>query len=223
MFHLEVGYYSNVNKINYGQICDKIISEVEKSVRRPTLLLHVCCAPCSSYVIEYLEKYFDLTLYFYNPNITDAAEYGHRLSELARFVTERSDKHYRIIAPQYDSEQFYEAVRGLENCVEGGSRCFVCYEQRLRKTAEAAREAGFEYFTTTLSVSPYKNAGKLCGIGQTLESEFGVKYLVSDFKKRGGYLRSIELSSIYGLYRQDFCGCSFSEAEAEARRISRGT
>ena len=210
-----------VNKINYGAICDKIISEIENSGRRPSLLLHVCCAPCSSYVIEYLEKYFDLTLYFYNPNISTLEEYAYRLSELSRFVSERGVKPYRILTPTYDPDEFFSAVRGLEDVPEGGGRCFVCYEQRLRKTAEAAKELNFEYFTTTLSVSPYKNAEKLCQIGADLENELGIKYLLSDFKKRGGYLRSIELSSIYGLYRQNFCGCSFSEAEAEARRVSR--
>ena len=212
-----------VNKINYGAICDKILSDIEKSGRRPTLLLHVCCAPCASYVIEYLEKHFDLTLYFYNPNISDVDEYAYRLNELARFVEEREGENYRILTPNYDPEEFYSAVRGLENIPEGGGRCFVCYEQRLRKTAETAKEMGIEYFTTTLSISPYKNSGKLCEIGEALGNEYGVQYLISDFKKHSGYLRSIELSSIYGLYRQSFCGCSFSAAEAEARRKSKET
>lgn len=210
-----------MNKINYGAICDKTLSDIEKSGKRPSLLLHVCCAPCSSYVIEYLERYFDLTLYFYNPNISDIAEFAYRLNELERFVTERVGENFPIITPKYDPDEFYAAVRGLENIPEGGSRCFVCYEQRLRKTAEAAKKMGMEYFTTTLSVSPYKNTNKLCEIGSALEKETGVKYLLSDFKKHNGYLRSIELSSIYGLYRQSFCGCSFSEAEAEARRKAR--
>lgn len=207
-----------MNKINYGIICEKKLSEISKSGKRPSLLLHVCCAPCSSYVIEYLEKYFDLTLYFYNPNITDTSEFAYRLDELTRFVEERPGETVNVLVPDYDPDEFYEAVRGYEDIPEGGGRCFICYGQRLRKTAEAAKNFGYDYFTTTLSVSPYKNAEVLCELGEKLSLEFGVEYLVSDFKKKGGYLRSIELSSIYNLYRQDFCGCSFSAKEAEDRK-----
>lgn len=209
-----------LNKTNYGFICEKILREISDSGVRPTLLLHVCCAPCSSYVIEYLEKYFDITLYFYNPNITDTSEFAYRLDELSRFVEERPGDKLNILVPEYDPDEFYRAVEGYEDIPEGGARCFICYEQRLRATAEAAMSGGFDYFTTTLSVSPYKNAGVLCELGEKLSSEYGVKYLPSDFKKKGGYLRSIELSSIYSLYRQDYCGCSFSAKEAEQRRLS---
>ena len=207
-----------LNKINYGLVCEKIIEDIDKNGIRPSLLLHVCCAPCSSYVIEYLEKHFDLTLLFYNPNISDTTEFAYRLDELTRFIQEREGKNYRIIVPEYDPDEYFEAVKGYEDIPEGGQRCFICYEQRLRKTAMIAREIGAAYFTTTLSVSPYKNAAVLSELGIKLGDEYGVLYLPSDFKKKGGYLRSIELSSVYGLYRQDFCGCSFSEAEAEERR-----
>ena len=210
-----------MNKINYGVICEKILSDISVIGQRPSLLLHVCCAPCSSYVIEYLEKYFDITLYFYNPNITSASEFAYRLEELMRFVEERKGNIIKIIVPDHDPCDFFDAVKGYEDIPEGGARCFICYEQRLRKTAEDAKRLGFDYFTTTLSVSPYKNADVLCKLGSELENELGVKYLTSDFKKKGGYLRSIELSSIYGLYRQDFCGCIYSENEAESRRSLR--
>ena len=162
-----------------------------------------------------------MTLFFYNPNISDTSEFAYRLEELERFVTEREGKNYRIIVPEYNHDEYFEAVKGYEHIPEGGERCFICYDLRLRKTAMTAREMGLEYFTTTLSVSPYKNAAVLAKLGEKLQEEFGVSYLPSDFKKKGGYLRSIELSSIYGLYRQDFCGCLFSEAEAEKRRQSR--
>lgn len=210
-----------LNTINLSLVCENIIADLRKKGARPTLLLHVCCAPCSSYVMEYLEKYFDLTLFFYNPNISDTSEFAYRLEELERFVTEREGKNYRIIVPEYNHDEYFEAVKGYEHIPEGGERCFICYDLRLRKTAMTAREMGLEYFTTTLSVSPYKNAAVLAKLGEKLQEEFGVSYLPSDFKKKGGYLRSIELSSIYGLYRQDFCGCLFSEAEAEKRRQAR--
>lgn len=209
-----------MNKINYGLLCDGILKAIEESGEKPKLLLHVCCAPCSSSVIEYLEKYFDITLFFYNPNISDEAEFYYRLSELQRFVEERGGPIYQIITPEYATDEFFDLAKGLENEREGGGRCFECYRQRLKMTAFQAKADGFDYFTTTLSVSPYKNAAKLCEIGLSLEEEFGVKYLVSDFKKKNGYLRSIELSSIYSLYRQDYCGCIFSQKEAAARKTA---
>ena len=209
-----------MSKINYGLLCEGILKDIESSGLKPKLLLHVCCAPCSSYVIEYLEKYFDITLFFYNPNITDAEEFYYRLSELQRFVEERGGPIYRIITPEYDPEEFYSISSGLEGEREGGARCFECYRIRLRMTAVEAEKHGFDYFTTTLSVSPYKNAAKLCEIGLSLEEELGVKYLVSDFKKKNGYLRSIELSSVYSLYRQDYCGCVFSKRESTERKAT---
>lgn len=209
-----------MNKINYGLICDGILKELETLNEKKRLLLHVCCAPCASSVIEYLEKYFDITLFFYNPNITEAEEFYYRLSELQRFVEEREGERCHIITPPYDPSEFFDMSAGLENVAEGGVRCFDCYTQRLRKTALEAKLGGYDYFTTTLSVSPYKNAAKLNEIGLVLESELGAKYLPSDFKKKNGYLRSIELSSVYSLYRQDYCGCVFSKKEADARKAA---
>lgn len=207
-----------MNKINYQSVCDAVIGEADSLEKKPTLLLHVCCAPCSSYVIEYLEDHFDLTLFFYNPNITETDEFALRLDELSRFIVERPGKNYRIITPAYDPDEFFEVSKGLEREPEGGERCTACYRLRLEKTAKAALEGGFDFFTTTLSVSPYKNSEKLNTTGIEMQEKYGVRYLPSDFKKKGGYLRSIELSSIYGLYRQDYCGCVFSAVEAEKRR-----
>ena len=206
-----------MNRINYGAECDRLLEEAERSGKN-RLLLHVCCAPCSSSVIEYLEGKMDITLYFYNPNISDKEEFYYRLSELQRFVEERPGKTLPIITPKYEPCDFFAMAKGMESLPEGGERCFGCYDMRLRKTAQAAAEGGFDFFTTTLSVSPYKNAEKLNGMGQTLGEEYGVRYLTSDFKKKNGYLRSIELSSVYNLYRQDYCGCIYSKAEAERRR-----
>ncbi len=209
-----------MNRINYGIECEKLLDEAEKSGKNK-LLLHVCCAPCSSSVIEYLEGKMDITLYFYNPNISDREEFYYRLSELQRFVEERTGKNFPIITPQYDPDEFFAMTKGMESLPEGCTRCFSCYDMRLKKTAQAAADGNFDFFTTTLSVSPYKNAEKLNDIGQRLQNEYGVRYLTSDFKKKNGYLRSIELSSVYNLYRQDYCGCVFSQAEAEKRRNNR--
>lgn len=209
-----------MNKINYGLLCEGVLREQEALSDKKRLLLHVCCAPCASSVIEYLEKHFDITLFFYNPNITDAEEFYYRLSELQRFVDEREGQRCRIITPSYDPSEFFTVSNGLEDVAEGGVRCFECYAQRLRRTAEEAKTGGYDYFTTTLSVSPYKNAAKLNEIGSALEREYGVKHLPSDFKKKNGYLRSIELSSVYSLYRQDYCGCIFSKREADARKAA---
>ncbi len=209
-----------MQKINYGLQCEQLLAEIKNSGCRPSLLLHVCCAPCSSYVIEYLEEYFDITLFFYNPNITDSAEFAYRLDELSRFVNERVGRECGLIVDEYDPDSFFALVRGLEGEKEGGARCEVCYRQRLDRTARRAASDGYDFFATTLTVSPYKNATLLSEIGLELEKECDVRYLVSDFKKKGGYLRSIELSSVYGLYRQDFCGCVFSMEQARARRQS---
>ncbi len=196
-------------KVNYSLILEKTIAELNG---RPRLLLHACCAPCSSYVLEYIAKCFDLTLFFYNPNISPETEYTARLNELERF-NHTAGYDVPVLAPEYDSAPFYDSVRGLENLPEGGSRCRICYELRLRKTAEAAKAGGFDYFTTTLSISPHKNAAWLNEIGLSLEKEFGVPWLCSDFKKKNGYKRSIELSAEYGLYRQYYCGCEFSRRQ----------
>ncbi len=199
-------------KVNYSLILEKTIAELNV---RPKLLLHACCAPCSSYVLEYIAKHFDLTLFFYNPNISPEAEYTARLDELKRF-NHAAGYNVPVLAPEYDSSPFYDSVRGMEQIPEGGSRCRICYELRLRKTAEAAKAGGFDFFTTTLSISPHKNAAWLNEIGYSLEKELGIPWLASDFKKKNGYKRSIELSAEYGLYRQDYCGCEFSRNQRHA-------
>lgn len=191
---------------------DNLISDIQKKGYTPSLLLHACCAPCSSYVLEYLSQYFEITVIFYNPNISSEQEYNHRALELERFVKEKDFFNpVKVVIEKYNSEEFYQMVKGMENCAEGGSRCFKCYALRLEKTAEKAKNSEFDYFTTTLSISPLKNAEKLNEIGGELEKKYGVKYLYSDFKKKNGYKRSIELSNEYNLYRQNFCGCEFSK------------
>ena len=201
-------------KINYDEMLVRTAAENDRLGIRPTALLHACCAPCSSYVLEDIARHFALTLFYYNPNITPESEFAFRLSELERFVGE-AGYNIKVESPEYDANEFFSKVRGLEGLPEGGERCRVCYELRLRRTAEEAARRGFDYFTTTLSISPYKNAEWLNEIGAALEKEFGVKYLHSDFKKRGGYQRSIELSREYSLYRQDYCGCVYSKAARE--------
>ena len=197
---------------NYQILLDKEIEALQKAGERPRLLLHACCAPCSSYVLEYLCRYFEITLFFYNPNISPRAEYDMRLGELERLVADMGlGDGVTVVNSDYTPELFYQMAKGLESLPEGGERCRRCYELRLYKTAEAAKEGGFDYFTTTLSISPHKNAEWLNTIGEELSGKVGVKYLFSDFKKRGGYLRSCKLSEEYGLYRQDFCGCIYSK------------
>lgn len=201
--------------INYQKELDKTLVALAMENRVPTLLLHSCCAPCSSYVLEYLSQYFKITVFYYNPNIYPPEEYDKRVEEQERFIRESNDSPNRtypveFIAGTYEPKAFYEAVKGLEKEPEGGERCFVCYRQRLEEAAKLAKEQGFDYFTTTLSISPMKNAAKLNEIGGELADEYGVPYLFSDFKKKNGYKRSIELSAGYGLYRQDYCGCVFS-------------
>ena len=172
------------------------------------LLLHACCAPCSSTAIERLKDDFDLSVYFYNPNVDDAAEYTHRLEEEKRFC---ANFNLPVIDGGFSSQTFYSAVKGLENCAEGGLRCTACFKLRLFSAAEYAKNNGFDFFTTTLTLSPLKNAELLNEIGFSAAKEYGVSFLPSDFKKEGGYSRSIELSKEYGLYRQNYCGCSFSK------------
>lgn len=205
-------------KQNYALLSDKILSSVKSSGTKPTLLLQACCAPCSSYVLEYLSELFDITLFFYNPNISPESEFLFRLRELERFTTEAGYNKITVLAPQYDPHTFFDRVRGLEDLPEGGERCRICYELRLRKTAETAKAGNYDYFCTTLSISPYKNAEWLNEIGLALAEEIGGNWLVSDFKKKNGYKRSIELSKEYSLYRQNYCGCVHSKAEAERRQ-----
>ncbi|MGN0481114.1 MAG: epoxyqueuosine reductase QueH [Lachnospiraceae bacterium] len=200
-----------MNNINYQLELDKIINGL-KDV--PRLLLHSCCAPCSSYCIEYLSQYFDVTVFYYNPNISKSEEYQKRVAEQIRLIKTMPTKNkVSYIIEDYEPREFFDAVKGLEHCREGGERCFACYELRLDRTARAAVQGGFDYFSTTLTISPLKNSSRLNEIGLGLQNRYGVKYLVSDFKKRNGYKRSIELSREYNLYRQDYCGCIYSYEE----------
>ena len=203
-----------MNKINYQKELDKVIEVLQRQGRVPRLLLHSCCAPCSSYVLEYLSRYFKITVFYYNPNIYPEEEFYKRRSEQERFISQLPTKNpISFIGTEHMSEEFYKAVKGLEHIREGGERCFACYRLRLEESAMAARDMGADYFTTTLSISPMKNARKLNEIGGELEEKYGVKYLFSDFKKRNGYKRSTELSREYGIYRQNYCGCVFSLRE----------
>jgi len=196
-----------------------LLRRLSESGQRPRLLLHACCGPCSSYVLEYLARYFEITVFYFNPNTAPEEEYRRRGAELARLLRELpAAGQVELVEGAYQPERFYEAVRGLEEEREGGARCFACYGLRLRETAAQARERGFDFFTSTLSISPYKNAAKLNELGEALSEELGVRYLWADFKKKGGYQRSIELSREYSLYRQEYCGCAFSYAEAQRRR-----
>ena len=200
--------------MNYQKKLDELIEKLQKNNAKPTLLLHACCAPCSSYCLEYLSKTFDITVLFYNPNIESEMEFNKRVDELIRFIDEcRSMEGVNLEILDYDNSEFYNAVEGLEDEKEGGVRCFKCYELRLRKTAEYAKEHNFEYITTTLTISPHKNSEKINEIGLKVADEYGLKYLLSDFKKNDGFKRSIELSKEYDLYRQSFCGCEFSKRD----------
>lgn len=216
-----------MNARNYRKEMDNIISNLGGSV--PTLLLHSCCAPCSSACLEMLAPYFDVTVLFYNPNITDTEEYHKRLEEERRFIEqvneqmsfELSHEHplqafhpIKLIDGRYEPMEFFEIAKGLEKCPEGSERCFKCYELRLREAAIAAANGNYDYFTTTLTISPLKNAQKLNEIGEQLSEEYKTAFLPSDFKKKDGYKRSIELSNEYGLYRQNFCGCIFSKMQS---------
>lgn len=205
-----------MQKSNYQKMLDELIASLDGKV--PRLLLHSCCAPCSSYVLEYLSQYFSITLLYYNPNISPQEEFDKRTRELRRLVEQLPMKHPAdVVVPPYRPEEFYTAVKGLEDVPEGGERCFICYRLRLETAAKYAAEHGYDYFCSTLSISPMKNAAKLNEIGAELSEIYPVNLLPSDFKKRGGYLRSIELSKEYGLYRQNYCGCVFSKREVELR------
>ena len=223
----------NMNR-NYQKELDKIIEKIGVEDKcAPTLFLHSCCAPCSIYVLEYLRSYLQITVFYYKPNITEDEEYRKRVAEQKRLIaayneeTERRmngcgrepmttmaktcrDYSIKIIEGDHEPERFFEVVRGLEQCPEGGERCFACYALRLNETAKWAKAGSYDYFTTTLSISPLKNAAKLNEIGERLAQEYNILWLPSDFKKRDGYKRSIELSREYELYRQDYCGCVYS-------------
>lgn len=203
-------------KTNYQKELESIIAEHQSKGETPTLFLHSCCAPCSSYVLEYLSQYFKITVFYYNPNIYPDDEYYKRVEEQKKFIERFTAKNkIDFVEGIFDKDRFYAMAKGLENVPEGGERCFLCYELRLREAAEYAKARNMDYFTTTLSISPLKNAEKLNEIGLNLANEYGIKYLVSDFKKKNGYKRSTELSKQYGIYRQDYCGCIFSKQERE--------
>ncbi|HCD43013.1 MAG TPA: hypothetical protein DEQ64_04635 [Lachnoclostridium sp.] len=205
-----------MNQRNYQKELDQVIAGLEEQGKVPRLLLHSCCAPCSSYVLEYLSRYFEITVYFYNPNIYPPEEYVRRVKEQKRLIASMNFAHpVTFEAGAYEPEEFHRIVRGLEMEPEGGTRCFKCYELRLQEAAKVAQAGRFDYFTTTLSISPLKNAEKLNEIGEKLAKEYRVAYLPSDFKKKNGYKRSVELSGEYGLYRQDYCGCIYSQKERQ--------
>ena len=197
-------------KTNYQLLLDEIIKKESGNI--PSLLLHSCCAPCSSYVLEYLNKYFKITILYYNPNISPKEEYDKRLEEQKRLISElKTINPISLVECDYDNEKYEEVIKGLENEPERGSRCTECFKLRLEYTVNKAKELGFDYFGTTLSVSPYKNSTLLNEIGKELSDKYNIPYLYSDFKKKEGYKRSIELSKIYNLYRQDYCGCKYSK------------
>ncbi len=205
-------------KTNYQLILDSTINEISKSLKRPKLLLHSCCAPCSSYVLEYLCRYFDITIYYYNPNIFPPEEFYYRSDEQVKLVELMGMcDTINVIRCEYDSEAFYQAIGGMEDLPEGGDRCMECFRLRLGKCAEYAANNGFDYFTTTLSISPHKNADMLNTAGREAEEKWGVKYLFSDFKKKNGYKRSCEISAQFGLYRQDYCGCIYSKIQSDKK------
>lgn len=206
-------------KENFQKWLDKELERIEQSGTKPRLLLHVCCAPCSSYVLEYLNKHFLITAHFYNPNISPASEYEHRATELQRLIAKMpSANPIQCSVADYAPADFAAIAKGREHLPEGGERCTDCYRLRLTDAARNAREGGYDYFTTTLSISPLKDAQRLNTIGEELAQEYGVPYLFSDFKKKEGYKRSIQLSSEYDLYRQDYCGCIYSKLEAQNRK-----
>lgn len=205
-----------MNKVNYQKLLDEIIMKNEREDIMPSLLLHSCCAPCSSYTIEYLSQYFSITVLYYNPNISEPAEYEKRKAEQIRLINSMPVKNkVDFLDCRYDSGEFFDIAKGYEDCREGGERCFRCYRLRLEKTAQIAKNNGFDYFCTTLSISPLKNAQKINQIGYETEKKYGVAWLPSDFKKREGYKRSIELSKVFDLYRQNYCGCIYSKRERQ--------
>lgn len=195
-------------------------NQIKNISTKNKLLLHACCAPCSSAVLERISKYFDITILYYNPNITEPEEYEKRLNEIENFVKKLNIKNIKVLRGRYNPKEFFDISVGLEKEKERGKRCYKCYELRLKETAKVAEKLNFDYFTTTLSISPYKNSKWLNEIGENLNKEFKPAYLYADFKKKNGYKRSIELSQEYGLYRQDYCGCIYSKKERELAKLS---
>ena len=208
-----------MNKINYQKELDKLIAKFTEEGRVPSLLLHSCCAPCSSYCIEYLSKYFHVTVFYYNPNIYPDDEYYHRVKEQQRFINEFPTKYpVDFIEGDYDKSSFYDIAKGLEKEPEKGKRCHKCYDLRLRRTATVAKEKMFDFFSTTLTISPMKDSQVLNEIGEAIGKELGVNWLYSDFKKKEGYKRSTEISKEYDMYRQDYCGCVYSYNERQLQK-----
>lgn len=217
-----------MNQLNYQKELDKILEKIVQKKNGndaavPTLFLHSCCAPCSSYVLEYLRSFFRITVFYFNPNISDSEEYKKRVAEQVRLIAAynmeiehsiETGYPISIVEGDYVPGRFFEMAQGLENCPEGGERCFRCYALRLEETARYAAQAGSDYFATTLTISPLKNAHKLNEIGQAMAQKYGVAWLPSDFKKKDGYKRSIELSAEYNLYRQNYCGCIYSRNQS---------
>ena len=230
-----------MNRRNYSKEAESIIQRELQDHKVPRLLLHSCCAPCSSHCLEYLREFFDVTVFYYNPNITEQAEYEYRMHEEQRLIRAYNEqvlamqtgtppeealagmhstadaRLIKMIEAPYDPERYLEAVKGYEDCPEGGDRCGICFAMRLRESARAAAKNGFDCFTTTLTISPLKNASRLNEIGERAALEYGVPFLPSDFKKKNGYKRSIELSRAFSLYRQNFCGCAFSRRDTVDR------
>ncbi|MBP3766420.1 MAG: epoxyqueuosine reductase QueH [Bacilli bacterium] len=201
--------------VNYQKKLEELVESLDYT---PKLLLHSCCAPCSSRCIEYLSNYFDITVIYYNPNISPITEYEKRKEEQKKFISEfKSKNKLDFIEVGYDYNDFLKIAKGLEHAKEGGERCFKCYRMRLEKTAQVAHDRNYDYFGTTLTVSPYKNSQVLNKIGEELSEKYNIKYLYSDFKKNNGYKRSIELSKVYNLYRQDYCGCIYSKMERDEK------
>lgn len=201
-----------MNKINYQKELDKIIENNKEN--KPSLLLHSCCAPCSSYVLEYMTKYFDITVFYFNPNISPEEEYIKRVNEVKRLIREMPCcQNVKLIEGRYNEHEFFDYVKGFEGEREGGERCVKCFELRLEETARIAKKIGADYFCTTLSISPLKNADNINSVGEKMADKYGIKWLPSDFKKREGYKRSIELSAKYSLFRQNYCGCVFSKRD----------
>lgn len=211
-----------MNRINYQRQLEEVLKRMKEEGKRKRLLLHACCAPCSSYCLEYLREAFALTVFFYNPNLTEQEEYRRRVEEEKRLIAlmngQEGSSQIEILEGRYEPERFLEAAKGLETCKEGGERCVRCFALRLGETARVAAEGGFDFFTTSLTISPLKNSALLNRIGAQEGERYGVRFLPSDFKKNNGYLRSTQLSRLYGLYRQNYCGCIYSKVEASDRR-----
>ena len=211
-----------MNRTNYQKQLEEVLKRMKEEGKRKRLLLHACCAPCSSYCLEYLREAFALTVFFYNPNLTEQEEYRRRVEEEKRLIAlmnaQEGSSQIEILEGRYEPERFLEAAKGLETCKEGGERCARCFALRLGETARVAAEGEFDFFTTSLTISPLKNSALLNRIGAQEGERYGVRFLPSDFKKNNGYLRSTQLSRLYDLYRQNYCGCIYSKVEASDRR-----